>query len=130
MVSSGRLEVRAKGHLVATVGPGQVFGEMSVLGIAVKRTATISAASPFVEVLALEGERLRQAIQEFPETREKFEKIAGDRLGQLSHDSFTKMKKFQHCSERMKYLLDLWAERRIFFPGYFYFMTTIFSNST
>lgn len=70
-----------------------------------------------MEVLCLDGARLRTAIEDFPETRAKFEKLAGDRLAELQHSTFNNLGMFADCSERMRFLMDIFAERRIFFPG-------------
>ena len=53
VIVAGSADVTIEGRLVATLGPGDFFGEMAVLGKEPVRAATVTAATP-MELLVIE----------------------------------------------------------------------------
>jgi len=64
VILNGSAAVRKNGRRIATVGPGDVVGELSVI-LGGPRTATVQAETP-IEWLVLDRASLRQAISEVP----------------------------------------------------------------
>ena len=64
VILSGRATVTRKGRKVATLGPGDYFGELAVLNPA-PRTATVKATSP-MEVLIVTSNHLSLLLQDVP----------------------------------------------------------------
>jgi CRP/FNR family cyclic AMP-dependent transcriptional regulator len=60
LIVSGRVEVRREGELVATLGPGDVAGELAVTG-AVRRNADLVAASD-VDLIVFDSASFRSAL--------------------------------------------------------------------
>lgn len=65
VIVEGHVEVVQQGDVVTTLGPGQFFGEVALLGHA-ERNATIRAATP-VRVLVLGARSFRSLIGRYPE---------------------------------------------------------------
>jgi len=65
MILEGGAEVRANGHVVNTLGPGQHFGEYAVID-SQPRSATVVAATP-VRAYSLASITLRPLLKEQPE---------------------------------------------------------------
>jgi CRP-like cAMP-binding protein len=61
----GTAEVTSEGSSVATLGPGDFFGEIAILGEG-RRTATVTTASP-VRLLVIFGTEFRQLEARHPE---------------------------------------------------------------
>lgn len=59
-IVAGRVEVRREGDLVATLGPGDIAGELAVTG-AVRRNADLVAATQ-VELIVFDGASFRSAL--------------------------------------------------------------------
>lgn len=59
-IVSGRVEVRREGEVVATLGAGDVAGELAVTG-AVRRNADLVAATA-VELIVFDGASFRSAL--------------------------------------------------------------------
>jgi len=64
VILNGSAVVRKNGRRIATVGPGDVVGELSVI-LGGPRTATVQAETP-IEWLVLDRASLREAINEVP----------------------------------------------------------------
>ena len=64
VIVEGRVEVLQGGEVVDTLGPGQFFGEVALLGH-VTRNATIRAATP-VRLLLLPARSFRSLIGRYP----------------------------------------------------------------
>lgn len=60
LIVSGRVEVQRDGDVVATLGPGDVAGELAVTG-AVRRNADLVAATE-VELVVFDGASFRGAL--------------------------------------------------------------------
>ena len=59
-----------------TLGPGDFFGELAILGDG-RRTATVTTATP-AQVLVLFGTEFRRLQQEYPEIAERIESALRD----------------------------------------------------
>lgn len=71
VLRDGTATVTVDGTEVRTLGPGDFFGELALLGDG-RRTATVTTASP-ARVLVLFGTEFRRLEQEYPETAERIE---------------------------------------------------------
>jgi len=71
VLSDGAATVTIDGIEVRTLGPGDFFGELALLGEG-RRTATVTAAAPS-RVLVLFGTEFRQLQQEYPEIASRIE---------------------------------------------------------
>ncbi|CAK9103163.1 cAMP-dependent protein kinase regulatory subunit (cAPK regulatory subunit) (Bypass of cyclase mutations protein 1) (Protein kinase A regulatory subunit) (PKA regulatory subunit) [Durusdinium trenchii] len=75
---SGTMDVQVKGIKVGSLEGGMFFGEMAVLGLVKKRSATIVAVS-LCDVRVLSRKSLEEAINEFPQELSRFEELAATR---------------------------------------------------
>jgi len=71
VLRDGAATVTVNGSEVRTLGPGDFFGELALLGDG-RRTATVTAAAPS-QVLVLFGTEFRRLQQEHPEIAERIE---------------------------------------------------------
>jgi voltage-gated potassium channel len=71
VLREGTATVTVDGTEVRTLGPGDFFGELALLGDG-RRTATVTTASP-AQALVLFGTEFRRLQQEYPETAERIE---------------------------------------------------------
>jgi voltage-gated potassium channel len=71
ILRAGAATVTINGIEVRTLGPGDFFGELAILGDG-RRTATVTTDSPS-QVLVLFGTEFRRLQQEYPETAERIE---------------------------------------------------------
>jgi len=71
VLRAGTATVTIDGSEVRTLGPGDFFGELALLGDG-RRTATVTTASPS-QVLVLFGTEFRQLQQDQPEIAERIE---------------------------------------------------------
>eukprot|EP00746_Dinoflagellata_sp_MGD_P074997 gnl/MRDRNA2_/MRDRNA2_30220_c0_seq1.p1 gnl/MRDRNA2_/MRDRNA2_30220_c0~~gnl/MRDRNA2_/MRDRNA2_30220_c0_seq1.p1 ORF type:complete len:2088 (-),score=405.19 gnl/MRDRNA2_/MRDRNA2_30220_c0_seq1:264-5960(-) len=76
---SGIANVEVGGTQVCETTEGACFGEMAVLGISNKRTATVRAAG-LCDVRILHRRNVEEALREFPEERKRFEALAALRM--------------------------------------------------
>lgn len=96
VVASGEVKVYTKGPkgesiLLATLGEGEFFGEVSVL-TGKPRTATITAARPS-ELLRLDKERLDDLVKRFPHVRTVLEDFYERRASRTVEAMIEQMKK-------------------------------------
>jgi CRP-like cAMP-binding protein len=73
----GTATVTSDGAELATLGPGDFFGEVAILGDG-RRTATVTATTP-AKLLVLFGTEFRQLQQELPAAAAKLEAAAKQR---------------------------------------------------
>lgn len=81
VVSRGEAMVAAAGESVASLGPGDFFGEMALLGTG-RRTATVTTTSP-ARVLVLFGSNFRRFRESYPGIAAQIEGVMEKRLEQL-----------------------------------------------
>lgn len=81
IVASGEVEVVSLGEQVATLGPGEHFGEIALLRD-VPRTATVRAKTD-VELYALERDEFLSAVTGHPESAEAADAVVASRLAGL-----------------------------------------------
>jgi CRP/FNR family cyclic AMP-dependent transcriptional regulator len=77
LLISGEVSVRQNGKEIATLGPGDVFGEMGIVGHRL-RTATVVSLSR-LECLHFTREQVEQLGEELPEFRKALEAAATER---------------------------------------------------
>jgi CRP-like cAMP-binding protein len=77
-IESGTVEVSANGQPLATLGPGDVFGEVAVLAAGI-RMATVVATSP-VRLIALLKRDVWAIERRSPETAERLRELIKRRL--------------------------------------------------
>ena len=78
-IESGTVEVTADGERLATLGPGDVFGEMAVVASGV-RMATVVATSP-VRLIAMLKRDVWALEQRSPETAARLRELLVSRRG-------------------------------------------------
>ena len=71
VLRDGTATVSINGIEVRTLGPGDFFGELAILGDG-RRTATVTTTAPS-QVLVLFGTEFRRLQQEYPETAARIE---------------------------------------------------------
>lgn len=81
IIAEGEASVRRNGRLIATLGPGDFFGELAVIA-GVPRTATVTAESPMV-VEALNRREFSSLLDESPKLSRKILVGAVKRLHDL-----------------------------------------------
>ena len=81
VISDGAVAVTAGGESVASLGPGDFFGEMALLGSG-RRQATVETVSP-ARVLILFGSEFRQLQETHPGIAAQIEAAMQERLKQL-----------------------------------------------
>jgi putative peptide zinc metalloprotease protein len=83
LIAEGRAEASTIGPSgivpLATLGPGELFGELSLLEAGSSRQATVTAVEPLL-LLSLRATDFRLALDAHPEGRAAFEKLADDLL--------------------------------------------------
>lgn len=79
---SGTARVTRKGRTIATLGPGDWFGEIAIL-THVPRTATVTTTSP-VQVLVLTDRAFKRVVESMPRIALKVLASVGERL---DHDA-------------------------------------------
>ena len=80
LLISGEVSVRQHGKEVATLGPGDVFGEMGIVAHRL-RTATVVSLSR-LECLHFTREQVQQLEDEIPEFKKALEAAAAERSPQ------------------------------------------------
>jgi CRP/FNR family transcriptional regulator, cyclic AMP receptor protein len=78
-IESGTAEVSANGERLATLGPGDVFGEMAVVAAGI-RMATVVATSP-VRLIAMLKRDVWALEQRSPETAARLRELLASRRG-------------------------------------------------
>jgi len=74
----GTAQVTSSGETVTTLGPGDFFGEIALLGEG-SRTATVTASSP-VSLFVIYGSDFRVFERDFPEATTAMKQAMADRL--------------------------------------------------
>lgn len=81
VLKEGTASVTADGKSVATLGPGDYFGEMAILGGG-RRLATVTSSSP-VSLLAMFGTEFRRLEAEHPDIASAISGTMEQRLAEL-----------------------------------------------
>ncbi len=79
VIDEGQAEVVHDGQVVATLGPGDVFGEIGVLQKGM-RNATVRATTP-MRLITLTGWDLRRLRNRMPELEQRVSQLATERSG-------------------------------------------------
>jgi CRP/FNR family transcriptional regulator, cyclic AMP receptor protein len=79
VIDEGQAEVVNEGEVVATLGPGDVFGEIGVLKKGL-RNATVRATTP-MRLITLTGWDLRRLRNRIPELEQRVSALATERSG-------------------------------------------------
>ena len=82
VIGEGEAAVTAGGETVASLGPGDFFGEMALLGSG-RRQATVTTTTP-ARVLVLFGDDFRRLQAEYPAVTAHLEAVMEKRRAQLS----------------------------------------------
>jgi CRP-like cAMP-binding protein len=112
MIVEGRAEASTIGPSgiipLATLGPGELFGELSLLEAGSSRQATVTVVEPLL-LLSLRATDFRLALDAHPEGRSAFEKLADDLLvtrllKQASPFSTLDGERLRHLAARLEHL--------------------------
>jgi CRP-like cAMP-binding protein len=112
LIVEGRAEASTIGPSgivpLATLGPGELFGELSLLEAGSSRQATVTAVEPLL-LLSLRATDFRLALDAHPEGRSAFEKLADDLLvtkllKQASPFSTLDGERLRHLAARLEHL--------------------------
>jgi CRP/FNR family transcriptional regulator, cyclic AMP receptor protein len=85
VIVSGNVEVRRKGRVVATLGPGDFVGEMALLSKA-PRSATVTALTP-VDVLVITDRAFLALLDRMPDLWHKVARALAERIGDNELDN-------------------------------------------
>ena len=112
LIVEGRAEASTIGPSgivpLAALGPGELFGELSLLEAGGRRQATVTAIEPLL-LLSLRATDFRLALDAHPEGRSAFEKLADDLLvtrllKQASPFSTLDGERLRHLAARLEHL--------------------------
>ena len=78
VILEGTVDVDRGGELIETLGPGDFFGEMAILGSG-RRNATVTASTR-VELLVLFGTVFRTMESEHPDVAERIRRKVAERV--------------------------------------------------
>jgi CRP/FNR family transcriptional regulator, cyclic AMP receptor protein len=78
VIVSGSATVTSGGDEVTTLGPGDFFGEIALVGEG-RRTATVTAESP-VTLVVMHGSDFRVFERDFPEMSQQLKRVTAERL--------------------------------------------------
>ena len=81
VIADGRVRVAHEGATVAELGPGDVFGELAIIGGG-RRRADVTAVTD-VTIWSMFGTRFRELQLEMPEVSARLEELARDRARAL-----------------------------------------------
>jgi CRP-like cAMP-binding protein len=78
IIEEGTVDVYRGGERVDSMGAGDFFGELAVLGDGARRNATIVATSP-VSILTLTAHYMREVRERMPSVGEQIDRVIADR---------------------------------------------------
>jgi len=78
IIEEGTVDVLRGGKRVDSMGPGDFFGELAVLGDGAPRNATIVATSP-VCILRLSSHYMREVRERMPAVGERIDSVVAER---------------------------------------------------
>jgi CRP-like cAMP-binding protein len=79
VIEDGTAEVTQDGAPIRTLGPGDFFGEVGLLGGGERRTATVTATSP-MQLIVLTAGRLATIEREMPGVSEQIRTALAERM--------------------------------------------------
>jgi CRP-like cAMP-binding protein len=79
VIENGTAEVKQDGAVIGTLGPGDFFGEIGLLGGGDRRTATVMATSP-MQLIVLTAGRLATIEREMPGVSEQIRAALAQRM--------------------------------------------------
>merc|ERR1719272_145340 len=82
LLNRGEVEILIGSNVVCTLRDGSVFGEIALLGVSSKRTATVRAAS-FCDCRVIQRAAFMRLLQSFPGERLFYETEAQRRLKEI-----------------------------------------------
>eukprot|EP00746_Dinoflagellata_sp_MGD_P155041 gnl/MRDRNA2_/MRDRNA2_85170_c0_seq1.p1 gnl/MRDRNA2_/MRDRNA2_85170_c0~~gnl/MRDRNA2_/MRDRNA2_85170_c0_seq1.p1 ORF type:complete len:497 (+),score=70.06 gnl/MRDRNA2_/MRDRNA2_85170_c0_seq1:116-1606(+) len=85
ILNRGEVAVIVDGEQVAKLGDGSIFGEICLLGLSQRRTASIQALE-VCDVRVVHQSKFRFALKGFPEERARFRKEAQKRMAELARN--------------------------------------------
>jgi CRP-like cAMP-binding protein len=77
MLEEGTADVVQDGRVINQMGPGELFGELAVLGDGVSRTASVIATSD-VRAIVLTAHFMRELRERMPEVGERIDRTAAE----------------------------------------------------
>lgn len=80
VIEDGTAEVSQSGARIATLGPGDFFGEIALLDEGRRRTSTVVATSP-MRLAVLQGHDVRVIERELPAVAARIRAAIDERLG-------------------------------------------------
>lgn len=83
ILNRGEVSVEVGGKQVTTLGDGSIFGEICLLGVSSRRTASVVCLSQVCDVRVVHKKMFRRALKKFPHEAKRFEKEARRRLAEL-----------------------------------------------
>jgi CRP-like cAMP-binding protein len=116
ILSAGKATATVKTNQVAEYESGAIFGELTLLGIASRRTATVTAGTVCI-VEVLHQHAFETILEQFPTEKRHFEQLARSHLGHCCDFSIYSWPFFRDCPSRFLYLLDINLERCVYFAG-------------
>jgi CRP-like cAMP-binding protein len=79
VIEEGTVDVIRHGERINTMGPGDFFGELAVLGDGIQRNASIVATSP-VSILRLSAHDMRVVRERMPLVGKQIDSVIADRI--------------------------------------------------
>jgi len=79
VIEDGTAEVSQSGAVIGTLGPGDFFGEVGLLGESETRTATVTSTTP-MKLIVLTGGRLATIEREMPGVSEQIREALAARM--------------------------------------------------
>jgi CRP-like cAMP-binding protein len=81
VIESGTVEVSREGAQIRTLGPGDFFGEMALVGSSARRAASVVATSP-LRALVIHGFDFRELETQLPDVAERIRATMLTRLAE------------------------------------------------
>mmetsp|Transcript_92851 Transcript_92851/g.144822 ORF Transcript_92851/g.144822 Transcript_92851/m.144822 type:complete len:1082 (+) Transcript_92851:127-3372(+) len=101
---------------IGMLSAGSISGELSMLGIAQKRSASIEAETICV-MWEITHEKAMPIIDQFPQSRVHFLDSVCTNLEHTVSSCIDSVKLFKQFDRKFRMILSLYCERRAFFPG-------------
>lgn len=103
---------------IGTLQAGSISGELAMLGISMIRSATVEAET-ICSMWEITQEKALEILQRFPDAQEHFANVIVKHLERTVPTRMASVSLFHGFDRKLRTLLGLYAERRVFFPGQF-----------